>query len=39
MFEQHYLELALAVDAIAERIRALGFPAQGHTRTSHPSVR
>jgi starvation-inducible DNA-binding protein len=27
MFEQHYGELALAVDAIAERIRALGFPA------------
>lgn len=27
MFEQHYNELALAVDAIAERIRALGFPA------------
>jgi starvation-inducible DNA-binding protein len=29
MFEQHYNELALAVDAIAERIRALGFPAPG----------
>jgi starvation-inducible DNA-binding protein len=29
MFEQHYGELALAVDAIAERIRALGFPAPG----------
>ena len=29
MFEQHYIELALAVDAIAERIRALGFPAPG----------
>ncbi len=27
MFEQQYNELALAVDAIAERIRALGFPA------------
>jgi starvation-inducible DNA-binding protein len=27
MFEQHYGELALAVDAIAERIRALGHPA------------
>ncbi len=27
MFEQHYNELALAVDEIAERIRALGFPA------------
>ena len=29
MFEQHYTELALAVDLIAERIRALGFPAPG----------
>lgn len=29
MFETHYTELALAVDAIAERIRALGFPAPG----------
>ena len=29
MFEQHYMELALAVDAIAERIRALGHPAPG----------
>src|ERR1041384_3843112 len=29
MFEQHYNELALAVDAIAARIRALGFPAPG----------
>jgi starvation-inducible DNA-binding protein len=29
MFEQQYTELALAVDAIAERIRALGFPAPG----------
>lgn len=29
MFEQHYMELALAVDQIAERIRALGFPAPG----------
>ncbi|HYN84619.1 MAG TPA: Dps family protein [Pyrinomonadaceae bacterium] len=27
MFEQQYDELALAVDLIAERIRALGFPA------------
>jgi starvation-inducible DNA-binding protein len=27
MFEQQYNELALAVDLIAERIRALGFPA------------
>ncbi len=29
MFETHYTELALAVDEIAERIRALGFPAPG----------
>ena len=29
MFEQQYTELALAVDAIAERIRALGEPAPG----------
>ncbi len=29
MFEQHYGELALAVDLVAERIRALGFPAPG----------
>ncbi|MCZ7566633.1 MAG: DNA starvation/stationary phase protection protein [Burkholderiales bacterium] len=29
MFEQQYNELALAVDAIAERIRALGHPAPG----------
>ena len=27
MFEQQYTQLALAVDEIAERIRALGFPA------------
>ena len=27
MFEEQYIELALAVDLIAERIRALGFPA------------
>ncbi|MEM6611365.1 MAG: Dps family protein [Cyanobacteria bacterium P01_C01_bin.72] len=27
MFEEQYNELALAVDLIAERIRALGFPA------------
>jgi starvation-inducible DNA-binding protein len=32
MFEQQYNELALAVDAIAERIRALGFPAPGTYR-------
>ena len=29
MFEAHYNELALAVDLVAERIRALGFPAPG----------
>lgn len=29
MFEEEYLELALAVDEIAERIRALGAPAPG----------
>ncbi len=29
MFEQHYTELALAVDAVAERIRALGMHAPG----------
>lgn len=32
MFEQHYTELAVAVDGIAERIRALGFPAPGTYR-------
>jgi starvation-inducible DNA-binding protein len=32
MFEQHYNELALAVDAVAERIRALGHPAPGTYR-------
>lgn len=29
MFEAQYTELALAVDTIAERIRALGYPAPG----------
>lgn len=29
MFETHYTESALAVDQVAERIRALGFPAPG----------
>ena len=29
LFETHYTELAVAVDDIAERIRALGFPAPG----------
>ena len=29
MFEQHYIEAATAVDLVAERIRALGFPAPG----------
>jgi starvation-inducible DNA-binding protein len=32
MFEQHYNELALAVDLIAERIRALGHRAPGSYR-------
>jgi starvation-inducible DNA-binding protein len=32
MFEQQYTELALAVDLVAERIRALGFPAPGTYR-------
>ncbi len=29
MFEEHYTELAVAVDDIAERIRTLDFPAPG----------
>ncbi|PXV66472.1 starvation-inducible DNA-binding protein [Sinimarinibacterium flocculans] len=29
MFEEHYTEAAAAVDQVAERIRALGFPAPG----------
>lgn len=32
MFEAQYTELALAVDLIAERIRALGYPAPGSYR-------
>lgn len=32
LFETHYTELALAVDLIAERIRALGLPAPGTYR-------
>jgi starvation-inducible DNA-binding protein len=32
MFEQQYMELALAVDSIAERIRSLGYPAPGTYR-------
>ena len=32
MFETQYNELALAVDAIAERIRSLGAPAPGSYR-------
>lgn len=32
MFETQYTELAVAVDEIAERIRALGFPAPGSYR-------
>lgn len=37
MFEQQYTELALAVDLIAERIRALGCPAPALTRPSRSS--
>jgi starvation-inducible DNA-binding protein len=33
MFETQYNELALAVDAVAERIRSLGYPAPGTYRT------
>lgn len=33
MFETEYNELALAVDQVAERIRALGFPAPGSYST------
>src|SRR5262245_39585596 len=33
MFEGQYTELALAVDAIAERIRTLGVPAPGSYRS------
>ena len=29
MFEEQYTELALAIDEIAERIRAIGYPAPG----------
>jgi starvation-inducible DNA-binding protein len=32
MFETHYIELADAVDVIAERIRSIGFPAPGTYR-------
>ncbi|HET8882507.1 MAG TPA: Dps family protein [Solimonas sp.] len=32
MFEGHYIESAAAVDLVAERIRALGFPAPGTYR-------
>jgi starvation-inducible DNA-binding protein len=32
MFEEHYTELAVAVDLIAERIRTLGAPAPGTYR-------
>jgi starvation-inducible DNA-binding protein len=32
LFETQYTELALAVDLVAERIRALGFPAPGSYR-------
>ena len=30
MFEEHYTELAVAVDDIAERIRTIGFSAPGN---------
>ncbi len=33
MFEQQYTELSAAVDLIAERIRAVGFPAPGSYAT------
>ena len=33
MFEEHYVELADAVDVIAERIRTLGFNAPGTYKT------
>ncbi|MBN4082031.1 DNA starvation/stationary phase protection protein [Beggiatoa alba] len=33
MFEEHYTELATAVDEIAERIRTLGVPAPGTYKT------
>lgn len=33
MFEEHYTELAIAVDDIAERIRTLGIAAPGTYRT------
>jgi len=36
MFEQQYTELALAVDLIAERIRALGFRRPARTRPMRP---
>lgn len=32
MFEEQYTELATAVDVIAERVRALGYPAAGSFR-------
>ena len=32
MFEEHYTELATAVDDVAERIRTLGYPAPGTFR-------
>lgn len=39
MFEEQYNELALAVDSIAERIRALGFPAPGSYAFMHGTRR
>ena len=38
MFETQYNELALAVDLIAERIRALGFPGAGNLRRVRAAV-
>jgi starvation-inducible DNA-binding protein len=39
MFELQYAELALAVDLVAERIRALDHPARAATRSSPRSPR
>jgi starvation-inducible DNA-binding protein len=38
MFEEQYTELALAVDIIAERIKALGFPAPGNLWGIYPAL-
>jgi DNA-binding ferritin-like protein len=39
MFEEHYTELATAVDEIAERIRTLDVPAPGTGRRAQPRSR